>query len=68
MEIGDTITVVGVSSKGKNRVRELGDQWTVVKFDGDRVDIRPVSEPVGVVWTKSRWIKVNKDPDFRIAE
>ena len=48
---GDVVTVRGKTLKGKNRVREMGDEWRVVEtatpkqFLGDRVAIVPVSNP-----------------------
>lgn len=61
----------GKSQKGKNRVHELGEEWTLIRtvptvlFDsspGPWAMIVPISDP-----DKGRWINLNNDKDFVIV-
>ena len=61
----DTIlTLVGKTRKGKNRIRELGDQWMLAcKKDkgGPWLLICPLSNQ-----EKCRWIHLSEDEDFEV--
>lgn len=70
--LGKTIQLKGTSQKGKNRVREHGDRWTVLA-ETDRVLFAPNSRgpwlfivPVGCDQDNKagRWIKTTDDTDF----
>jgi hypothetical protein len=70
--LGKNIQLKGVSQKGKNRVRENGDRWTVLA-ETDRVLFSPgTAGPwlfVAVVGKSqddksSRWIRATDDTDF----
>lgn len=59
--------LIGKSQKGKNRVRELGGEWLLLRkseWDG-RLLLRPVSDPTG---EKDRWVHPHNDPDFICKE
>jgi len=70
--LGKTIQLTGVSQKGKNRVRENGNLWTVLA-ETDRVLFAPNSQgpwlfivPRGCdqEHKAGRWIKTAGDADF----
>ena len=72
--LGRTIKLKGISQKGKNRVREQGDMWTVLA-ETETVLFAPSSKgpwlfaaPVGKNQDdkSSRWIKSVDDLDFII--
>lgn len=72
--LGKEIILKGISQKGKNRVREHGDRWTVTA-ETDRVLFAPEKKgpwvfitPVGKVWDDkaSRWVRVDDDADFSV--
>lgn len=60
----------GRTNKGKNRIRELGEDWILVKesetvsFSSERgwLMVQPVTNP-----DKGRWILAKNDPDFEIV-
>ncbi|CAB4196642.1 hypothetical protein UFOVP1290_162 [uncultured Caudovirales phage] len=60
----------GRTNKGKNRIRELGEDWILVKesetvsFSSERgwLMIQPISNP-----DKGRWILSKNDPDFEVV-
>lgn len=66
---GDRLTLEGVSLKGKNRIRELGDKWVVVQtatpreWLKDRVAITPVATPK---FPYIRFIHPTRDEHFKI--
>lgn len=74
MNIGDIVLLVGKSLKGKNRVREHGDQWEIVdvtragkpmgRANGDLL-VEPViqSNPQK---PEMRWVRPTNDPDFEV--
>jgi len=80
IRVSDLLTLEGKSLKGKNRVREHGSKWVVVKLS-DKVS---VSQPIGdgpfflvrpVAWPDdngsddgARWIASQNDPDFSISK
>lgn len=67
MEVLDKLIVKGKSHKGKNRVRELGDEWVVVaKHPVHGTMITPLAH-VGRRDGHLRWLKVN-DQDFEIIK
>ena len=61
----------GKTQKGKNRVRELGSQWTLVRST-DSVAFSQESgpwwlvKPVNGFERDSRWIRNTKDKDFEV--
>ena len=71
--LGKTIQLRGISQKGKNRVRELGDRWTVFA-ETDKVLFNPTKgdwlfvSPVGQDQNSkaSRWVRANDDVDFNV--
>lgn len=68
------ITLKGISLKGKNRVRELGQDWEIISnpvecqcFNGDLgIMIAPVTERINprTGLDRARWVKFPIDPDF----
>jgi hypothetical protein len=73
--LGKTIQLKGVSQKGKNRVRENGDRWTVLA-ETDRVLFAPNNPgpwlfiaPVGSNQDDkaSRWVQVTGDTNFVVV-
>lgn len=72
--LGKTIKLTGISLKGKNRIRENGDRWTVLA-ETDRVLFSPSTlghwlfvspEKCDQNHKASRWIKAEGDSDFLI--
>lgn len=72
--LGKKIQMQGISQKGKNRIRENGNDW-VVLAETDRVLFAPGEEgpwlfvaPVGKGQDDkaSRWVKVSGDVDFTL--
>lgn len=70
--LGKLIQLKGISQKGKNRVREHGDRWTVLA-ETDRVLFAPgVTGPwlfiapqgQGQNDKASRWVRATGDSDF----
>jgi hypothetical protein len=61
----------GISMKGKNRVHELGAEWTLLQ-QVDRVLFSQECGPWGLIAPvnassdKSRWINLRRDRDFEI--
>lgn len=71
--VGDKVRVEGISLRGKNRVREHGEIWTVTKdVNGDLLvrcecsHTRSSTEPWLRCWL--RWIFKATDHDFRVTE
>lgn len=73
--LGKTIQLVGITQKGKNRIRENGDRW-VVLAETDRVLFAPgqvgpwlfVAPPgKGQDDKVSRWVRSNDDADFNVV-
>lgn len=69
----EILTLKGKTLKGKNRIRELGDQWIVCLYR-DAVSFSPIRRPGGG-WLliaplanseMVRWILLNDDPDFKV--
>jgi len=69
--IGRTLKLRGISAKGKNRVREHGPAWRIIRA------ARPVGfaaglwvgvAPVGSDPRQWRWIEADGGKDFRIEE
>ena len=62
----------GLTQKGKNRIRELGSEWTLVK-EKESVLFSQVTGPWWLIIplsgdeTKSRWIHSTKDKDFEVV-
>ena len=74
--LGKLIRLKGISQKGKNRIREQGEVWTVWA-ECDRVLFAPNSAgpflfiaPIGKGQDDkaSRWIKLVDDIDFVVVE
>lgn len=74
--IGKTIVLRGVTLKGKNRVREQGDRWTVFG-ETDRVLFAPGKPgpwlyvvPAGMPHDHKagRWIHKTNDADFHVSD
>jgi hypothetical protein len=70
--LGKHIQLKGLSQKGKNRVRDHGDRWTVLA-ETDRVLFAPTTQgpwlfiaPVGLGQNDkaSRWVRATGDQDF----
>lgn len=74
--VGKTIKVIGVSQKGKNRIRENGDEW-VVLAETDHVLFNPtqpgpwlfIAPPgMGQEDKPSRWMHLHNDPTFGLVK
>ena len=73
--LGKQIQLKGISQKGKNRIREHGDRWTVLA-ETDRVLFAP-SQPGPWIFVAplgkgqddkaSRWVKQTGDDDFDVV-
>jgi hypothetical protein len=73
--LGKKIKLIGLSQKGKNRIREMGNEWTVLA-ETDRV-LFASNQPGPWLFicpygknqhdTASRWIKAVNDQDFAIV-
>ena len=73
--LGKKIKLQGITQKGKNRVRDLGNDWWVIA-ETDRVLFSP-SEPGPWLFVapigqsqndkSSRWIKADQDLDFKVT-
>ena len=72
--LGKLIRLRGISQKGKNRVREQGEQWTVLA-ETDRVLFAPDEpghwlfispEGQGQDHKASRWVRASDDKDFEV--
>jgi hypothetical protein len=72
--LGKTIRLSGKTMKGKNRVKEQGNEWTVLA-ETDRVIFSPLTggwlfiTPLGKTQDDkaSRWIRSVTDFDFEIV-
>lgn len=66
------IKLEGKSLKGKNRVREHGEMWRVLKQKDGLVFIEPDKQAREVNneshTLEFRWISINNDKDFTITE
>ena len=68
---GIQMILKGKTQKGKNRVRELGSQWTLMR-SADRVMFSQepgpwwLVKPINGFETDSRWIRNTKDKDFEV--
>jgi hypothetical protein len=74
--LGKTIQLKGISNKGKNRIKEHSNQWTVLA-ETETVLFAPSQKGPWLFVTPkgrdqndkaSRWIKLEGDPDFVIEE
>jgi hypothetical protein len=72
--LGKTVKLTGISQKGKNRVREHGDRWTVLA-ETNKVLFAPSNTgpwlfvaPMGLGQDDkaSRWVRANGDTDFNV--
>jgi hypothetical protein len=72
--LGKTIQLKGITQKGKNRVREIGDRWTVLA-ETDVVLFAPNQHgpwlflsPMGCDQNHkaSRWVRASGDTDFTV--
>jgi hypothetical protein len=73
--LGKQIKLSGISQKGKNRIRELGESWVVlaetehvlfkIGYPGPWLFIAPPGK--GQDDRSSRWIHGSHDPDFQIV-
>ena len=72
--LGKTIQLKGLSQKGKNRIRDLGDRWTVLA-ETETVLFAPNKSgpwlflcPEGQNQNSkaSRWVRLTDDTDFEI--
>ena len=57
MQVGDIITLKGITGHGKNRVREQGVQWTVMN---DTTDIGIVSRDCASVFPPIRSLQTGE--------
>ena len=69
MERGVTITLKPITHKGKNRIREHGDQWKVLDISNDnRVLVTPIIDGEIRFEGYLRWVFLTKDPHFEIEQ
>jgi hypothetical protein len=72
--IGNKIKLKGITQKGKNRVRENGNEWVVlaetdtILFAPGRFGPWAFVSPMGESYMHkaARWIKVQNDLDFEV--
>jgi hypothetical protein len=62
MQAIKTIQVEGISGHGKNRVREHGARWDVLKESREKMLIVPKGQDISGWW---RWMLKRQDPHFR---
>lgn len=61
-EIGEVLTLMGITQKGKNRIVENGAQWIVLKVSKGNPFMRSGSPLIRSLKTNNlRWITGNKD-------
>ena len=68
---GKFIRLKGVSGHGKNRIRQHGDVWLIVKVEKNKAMLRSLNTTFkvgGVMHHDGRWIDVDADPDFDKVE
>lgn len=63
--------LAGRTQKGRNRVRELGAEWRLVRESAQVLFSRDpgpwwLLEPVRGPADKSRWVHATRDPDFEV--
>lgn len=63
---GDLLTLRGKTLKGKNRVREHGETWVVVKAH-PVLGLHVEPEVQRNRWPEKRWINPTNDPNFEIT-
>jgi len=72
--LGKIVQLKGISQKGKNRVRDHGDRWTVLA-ETDKVLFAPSTSgpwlflaPLGLGQDDkaSRWVRASGDTDFNV--
>jgi len=76
MNVGDTLTLSGITKHGKNRVREQGAKWMVIELKTvkHRMSTFPVGTPIALLAAVSdphkhwRWIRQTNDKNFQIDE
>lgn len=77
IELGTTVILVGKTLKGKNRVRNIGSEWTVIAHTdrvlfspgkvGNWLHIEPVNSSSVDRDRLSRWVNLDDDPDFTVT-
>ncbi len=72
MKVGNKIKLAGVTRHGKNRIRENGAMWEVIRVDGGdssilptKVCVVPCEESRRENW---RWVDVVDDQHMEIVE
>ncbi len=71
MEVGQTITLIGISRHGKNRVNELGDQWIVDRISDNVIccnDGKAALLISKINKLESRWLSLPTDKNFKIKD
>ena len=75
MNVGDTITLLGKTKHGKNRIREQGALWRVIEIcTAHRHGIHQEGTPIALLRALSepdkhwRWVKQTNDLNFHIVE
>ena len=58
------VTVMPLSSKGKNRIYEHGDRWAIKGFNKSIKNLKLMSVRTGYI----RWVDIDSDPDFVIVK
>lgn len=72
MKAGDKVKLVGKTKHGKNRVREQGHDWVVVKTSNNLVFAEDRKQEFALLRAKERphehwrWIAVQNDKNFLV--
>jgi|TARA_B100001250_G_scaffold363952_1_gene343644 hypothetical protein len=67
---GKWIRLKGISGHGKNRIREHGDLWFVIRVHENKIHLRSRNKTFkcgGVLWHDGRWIDSPTDKNFEIV-
>lgn len=71
---GTEIVLKGKTQKGKNRIREIGEKWVVVRIDksvlfsnqeGPWMLVRPHGDKNN---SRARWVHPKRDENFEVVE
>ena len=71
IEVGDTITLRGLTQHGRNRINQHGDKWLVKKIEFGSVFVESTGDTFSMPGGKvkdSRWVDISWDKDFSIVE
>lgn len=69
--VGDSITIRGISQKGKNRVREHGNSWKIIRSEETVTIFVGLGNTPGFLLEAPdgywRWMRKEDDADFEVV-